>query len=74
MSKKINHSHKLCSTFQAPQSAEPWQGVRDALVEGAICPQMDVHHGYVYVGDEDCLFLNVYTCQVTTVFIAYSTD
>jgi hypothetical protein len=34
---------------------------------------MDVHHGYVYVGDEDCLFLNVYTCQVTTVFIAFST-
>jgi len=72
MDEEIKYWHKP-ATFQAPQSAEPWRGVRDALIEGAICPQMDVHHDFVYVGDEDCLFLNVYTCQVTTVFITYST-
>ena len=70
MDGEIKYWHKS-GTCQAPQFAEPWQGVRDALTEGAICPQLDVHHDFVYVGDEDCLFLNVYTCQVTTAFITH---
>jgi carboxylesterase type B len=33
------------------------------VVEGSVCPQKNPYT-YVYEGDEDCLFLNVYTPQV----------
>ncbi|PSN44746.1 hypothetical protein C0J52_10743, partial [Blattella germanica] len=49
---------------QPPEPAESWEGVRDALTEGADCPQQDVLHGNVCKGDEDSLFLNIYTLQV----------
>ncbi|KAJ9581580.1 hypothetical protein L9F63_023239, partial [Diploptera punctata] len=41
--------------FKAPQPAESWEGVRDALEEGSVCPQLGV------TANEDCLFVNVYT-------------
>ncbi|PSN30851.1 hypothetical protein C0J52_16132 [Blattella germanica] len=43
--------------FKSPQPADPWDGVRDALEVGSICPQ------YISgaAGDEDCLFVNVVT-------------
>ena len=51
--------------FQAPQQAEPWQGVRPATRFGKQCPQQygtkvrrDVLEGPDY--GEDCLYLNVY--------------
>ncbi|XP_063220688.1 esterase E4-like isoform X7 [Bacillus rossius redtenbacheri] len=44
--------------FQAPREAQSWRGVRDATVEGSICPQYD--NGPIR-GSEDCLFINVYT-------------
>ncbi|KAG6451453.1 hypothetical protein O3G_MSEX007157 [Manduca sexta] len=46
--------------FAAPQPAEPWEGIKDATKECNICPQVDKETGYV-IGNEDCLFLNVYT-------------
>jgi len=39
--------------WAAPVSAEPWQGVRDGTRFAAICPQGKV-------GNEDCLYVNVY--------------
>jgi hypothetical protein len=47
---------------QAPVPAGAWQGELNATVDGSECPQ-----GYIpyYSGDEDCLFLNVYTPQVS---------
>jgi para-nitrobenzyl esterase len=45
--------------WRAPQPVVPWEGVRDAEFEGAICPQ-----GFGFGtggGDEDCLFVNVWT-------------
>jgi hypothetical protein len=33
------------------------------MVEGSVCPQKNPYT-YIYEGDEDCLFLNVYTPQV----------
>ncbi|XP_049831431.1 juvenile hormone esterase-like [Schistocerca gregaria] len=46
--------------FKPPEAVEPWEGVRDAICEGAECAQLDFWERY-YKGDEDCLYLNVYT-------------
>ncbi|XP_039755547.1 esterase FE4-like [Pararge aegeria] len=46
--------------FSAPQPPEPWEGVRDATKESNVCSQYDTEKLKV-VGDEDCLYLNVYT-------------
>nr|XP_026486248.1 esterase FE4-like [Vanessa tameamea] len=43
--------------FKAPLAPKPWKGVRDAKRFGSICAQFNT----TFQGDEDCLFLNVYT-------------
>ncbi|XP_063218438.1 uncharacterized protein LOC134528616 [Bacillus rossius redtenbacheri] len=52
--------------FKPPEDPEPWTGTRDALEEGPICVQVDILFSDELVGDEDCLFLNVYTPQFVT--------
>ncbi|XP_049950224.1 esterase E4-like isoform X1 [Schistocerca serialis cubense] len=49
--------------FKPPEPAEPWTGVRDATKEGNVAPQFS-DTTQQYMGDEDCLFLNVYTPQM----------
>ncbi|XP_068989555.1 juvenile hormone esterase-like isoform X1 [Neodiprion pinetum] len=44
--------------FTAPVAAESWNGTRDASIDGNICPQAQYDE---IVGDEDCLYINVYT-------------
>lgn len=49
--------------FKAPLPESSWTGVRPAVREGASCP----HRNMIlenYKGNEDCLFLNVYTPKV----------
>ncbi|XP_047108504.1 esterase FE4-like isoform X5 [Schistocerca piceifrons] len=51
--------------FQPPQPPESWTGTRDALEEGAVAPHAN-WVGKKYKGEEDCLFLNVYTSKITS--------
>lgn len=46
--------------FRAPVRPAPWSGVRQAFNHGAICPQLGLT-GDAVSGNENCLFLNVYT-------------
>lgn len=44
--------------FRGPVPHPGWEGVRQATQHGQVCPQGS---GGVVIGDEDCLFLNIYT-------------
>ncbi|XP_063979581.1 juvenile hormone esterase-like [Diachasmimorpha longicaudata] len=45
--------------FQAPVEVQRWSGIVEAVGHRKGCPQFDTE----YVGDENCLFINVYTPQ-----------
>ncbi|XP_039752597.1 esterase E4-like isoform X1 [Pararge aegeria] len=55
--------------FRAPQPPEPWEGLRDATTEGNSSAQIDFFSKNQYVGDENCLFLNVYTPSLDGEFL-----
>jgi carboxylesterase type B len=46
--------------FKDPVPAEPWSGDRDASKHGNVAVQLH-YNTHEIVGDEDCLYLNVYT-------------
>ncbi|KZC13030.1 Esterase FE4 [Dufourea novaeangliae] len=46
--------------FKDPQPPTSWTGVRDCTKFGGICAQMDLLVRDI-IGDDDCLYLNVYT-------------
>ncbi|MEJ2533947.1 MAG: carboxylesterase family protein [Gammaproteobacteria bacterium] len=53
--------------WRAPRPAGPWSGTREALAPGPVCPQVGSPLATVprsrygdIVGDEDCLYLNVW--------------
>ncbi|CAL7935529.1 unnamed protein product [Xylocopa violacea] len=46
--------------FQPPTPARPWTGIRDATLDNPGCIQFNFLEDR-YLGDEDCLYLNVYT-------------
>lgn len=52
--------------FSITQPPESWEGVRDATKNCNICAQLDTATRTV-VGDEDCLYLNVYTPKLPSV-------
>ncbi|XP_069678766.1 uncharacterized protein [Periplaneta americana] len=49
--------------FKPPQSPDSWEGIRDATVVGSPCPQLSLFFDK-YDGDEDCLYLNVFTPEL----------
>lgn len=53
--------------FEPPKPSAPWNGVRLAKEDAKICTQRNIYtHDDEIVGDEDCLYLNVYTPKLPT--------
>ncbi|XP_076636106.1 esterase FE4-like [Colletes latitarsis] len=52
--------------FKDPEPPAPWTGVKDvSKYVGKACPQIEERSPYDVVGDEDCLYLNVYTNSIS---------
>lgn len=50
--------------FKPPMPYDPWKGVYNATKIHAICPQRDIYRrSEIFEGEEDCLYLNVYSPQ-----------
>jgi len=47
--------------WQPPVFSPKWEGVKEAKVNGHVCPQHLATKPDIWVGDEDCLWLNVFT-------------
>lgn len=47
--------------FQAPKAERKFEGIREAKHNGHLCPQHLYYKPDIWVGDEDCLWLNVFT-------------
>jgi len=47
--------------FRPPVIAPKWEGIVDAKTNGHMCPQHLATKPDIWVGDEDCLWLNVFT-------------
>jgi len=51
--------------FKPPVPAKPWKNILDASKLPSICPQVNLFlNDLTAKGDEDCLYLNVYTPQL----------
>lgn len=66
--------YKIPIFFQAPEPFGKWEGTRDATKEGADSLQFDMLFKSER-GEEDCLYLNVYStkvCFVVSIFFRSS--
>ena len=55
--------------WKAPQTLQPWEGVREAKAFGADPMQLDIFGDMAFRGagrSEDCLYLNIWTTAATT--------
>ncbi|KAJ8735151.1 hypothetical protein PYW08_014401 [Mythimna loreyi] len=51
--------------FKAPQTPLSWPGVRNAKQHGSMCPQLDIITNIRIPGNEDCLYINAYSPNMT---------
>jgi len=54
--------------WRSPRPAEPWQGVKEALLYSSNCAQLlpfSLFGNDLMLGDEDCLYLNVWSPRET---------
>ncbi|VVC98113.1 unnamed protein product [Leptidea sinapis] len=51
--------------FKEPAPPLPWEGVKRATEHGPNCPQFDIFTREIVAGSEDCLYLNVYSPNLT---------
>jgi len=52
--------------WKPPVAAPAWEGIREAKLNGHVCPQHMYYKPDVWIGQEDCLWLNVYTRDLVT--------
>ncbi|CAK9831367.1 Venom carboxylesterase-6 [Anthophora retusa] len=53
--------------FESPKPAAAWNGERSAKEDANICTQRNIYtHDEEIVGDEDCLYLNIYTPKLSS--------
>ncbi|XP_035704166.1 venom carboxylesterase-6 isoform X2 [Folsomia candida] len=52
--------------FEPPEPPQSWSKVRDATRYGAECLQMNIITRMTISGNEDCLFLNVFTHRISS--------
>ncbi|CAD0198626.1 unnamed protein product [Chrysodeixis includens] len=50
--------------FKAPLPVKKWKGIRNATQHGSVCPQVEVLSNIFLPGNEDCLFINVYSPNI----------
>ena len=54
--------------WRAPRPPEPWEGAREALESGSMCPQLGMEKPVE--GEEDCLYLDVFAPASATKVLA----
>ncbi|ENN76282.1 hypothetical protein YQE_07246, partial [Dendroctonus ponderosae] len=56
---------KKVAVFQHPVPSGPWKGTLNASKIHPVCPQRDIYRrSELFEGEEDCLYLNVYSPKV----------
>lgn len=58
--------------FHMPEEIEPWEGTKDAVMYGSVCPELEtvipkdqqICPHYYLPQNEDCLFLNIWTPSI----------
>jgi carboxylesterase type B len=58
------HVNNYCIYVQSPVPANSWSGILDASSFGPSCYQFDAMVQGTFLGDEDCLFLNVFVPNI----------
>ena len=46
--------------WMPPAPVTPWEGVKNCTVEPPVCPQLDYFDNLAFIGQEDCLYLNIF--------------